>query len=211
MRRSSLLRCFVLACLCGMSAMAAAQQITPTAMAYRAPLIRVAHAEWGLGAPVATFAAQIQQESGWNPNAVSKVGAQGMAQFMPATAKWWCEKMKMQPADCMPTNPTWAMRSLVQYNLWLYNQIRATDHCQRMAMTLSAYNGGLGWVFKDKKLAFSTGLNPQIWFGQVELANAGRSAANYKENRDYPKRILLKYEPRYLSWGRGSCVSEVYP
>ena len=30
-------------------------------------------------------AAQLAQESGWNPNATSPAGAQGIAQFMPAT------------------------------------------------------------------------------------------------------------------------------
>lgn len=188
-----------------------AQEIPRSALRHKANLTRIAHAEWGLDAPIATFAAQIQQESGWNSQAVSRVGAKGMAQFMPVTATWWCSKNNISVINCQPTNPIWAMRSLVQYDLWLYKQIRAVDHCQQMAMTLSAYNGGLGWVFKDKNRAFGEGLNPHIYFNQVELVNAGRSTANFKENRDYPKRILLKYEPRYLSWGRGSCVNEVGP
>ena len=33
------------------------------------------------------LAAQLQAESGFNPNAVSPAGAQGIAQFMPATAR----------------------------------------------------------------------------------------------------------------------------
>lgn len=37
------------------------------------------------GMPAAILAGQIQQESGWNPQAVSPVGAQGIAQFMPGT------------------------------------------------------------------------------------------------------------------------------
>lgn len=37
------------------------------------------------GFPVSLIAATIHQESGWDPNAVSGVGAQGLAQFMPYT------------------------------------------------------------------------------------------------------------------------------
>ncbi|MFC0349705.1 transglycosylase SLT domain-containing protein [Undibacterium danionis] len=195
--------------ICAMCFTAMAQSIPPAAFKHKADLTRIAHAEWGLDAPIATFAAQIQQESGWNSQAVSRVGAEGMGQFMPATAKWWCSKYSISVINCQPKNPIWAMRSLAQYNLWLYKQIRAVDHCQRMAMTLSGFNGGLGWVFKDKELAFSKGLNPQIYFEQVELVNAGRSTANFKENRDYPRRILFRYEALYLTWGKGSCTSEV--
>lgn len=50
---------------------------------YRAPLLRAA-ARWNVSA--ALLAAQLMAESGFDPYAVSPAGAQGIAQFMPATA-----------------------------------------------------------------------------------------------------------------------------
>jgi hypothetical protein len=50
---------------------------------FRGPLLRAA-ARWGIGAGV--LAAQLMTESNFNPYAVSPAGAQGIAQFMPATA-----------------------------------------------------------------------------------------------------------------------------
>jgi len=52
--------------------------------AYREPLRRAA-SRWSVGA--ALLAAQLQQESGFNPRSVSSAGAQGIAQFMPGTAR----------------------------------------------------------------------------------------------------------------------------
>ncbi len=43
---------------------------------------------WGLNAPVSVFAAQIHTESWWRNDTVSGAGAQGLAQFMPSTARW---------------------------------------------------------------------------------------------------------------------------
>lgn len=174
------------------------------ALQYRADVIRNARVQWGMNAPVADFAAQIHQESGWNPAARSPAGAQGMAQFMPATAQWIGDVIPAL-ADNAPYNPGWAVRALVSYDRWLWQRVPVPDSCERMAMTLSAYNGGQGWVNRDRKLAAQRGLDADRWFGQVETVNAGRSAANWRENRHYPKRILYQLAPRYLTWGGASC------
>lgn len=172
---------------------------------YRAEVIRTARAVWGMDAPVADFAGQFQQESGWNPAARSPVGAQGMAQFMPSTADWISQQF---PAlrEREPFNPSWAIRALVQYDQWLWQRVSGRDKCQRMAFALSAYNGGLGWVNRDKKLATQRGLDAGVWFDAVATVNAGRSAANWRENRGYPQRILYQNASHYLSWGGANCV-----
>jgi len=192
----------------GFFAPPAKAQIPDAAVKHRAELTRNARAVWGLDAPVATFAAQIHQESAWRPGAVSQVGAEGMAQFMPATASWIAGIYPRTLGAAAPYNPSWAMRALVQYDAWLHQRIRAASPCERLAFVLSAYNGGLGWVDRDKKLASGKGLDPLVWFGSVERVNAGRSAVNWQENRNYPQRILLHHEPLYIAagWGRGVCT-----
>lgn len=50
---------------------------------YREPILRSA-ARWGV--PAALMAGQLMAESGFDPNAGSPAGAQGIAQFMPSTA-----------------------------------------------------------------------------------------------------------------------------
>jgi len=168
-------------------------------------IVRNARLEWGLSAPVADFAAQLHQESGWRPDAVSPAGAQGLAQFMPATADWISQLMPGLNSR-EPFNPAWAIRALVSYDRWLWQRVSAANGCERMAMTLSGYNGGLGWVQRDKRLASQQGLDSTRWFGHVATVNAGRSTANWRENRHYPQRILHELAPRYLTWGGGSCV-----
>ena len=177
---------------------ACAETMPRAAVKYRAELTRIARAEWGLDAPVAVFAAQVHQESGWRPQAVSRVGAQGMAQFMPATSRWWCGIKGVK--NCAPNNPTWALRALVGYDRWLWQRLPAAAADERLAMTLAAYNGGLSWVQRDRALAVKSGDPGARWFGDIERHNAGRSPANFAENRAYPRRILHALRPLYAAW-----------
>lgn len=177
------------------------------AQQYRRDLTRIAQAEWGLDAPVATFAAQVHQESRWRFNAKSPVGAQGLGQVMPTTATWLAQVFPETLGKVEPYNPTWSLMALVSYDRWLANRIKGRNGCERHAMVLSSYNGGLGWLIRDRKMASAQGADPLTWFGSIERFNAGRSAAAFKENRGYPRLILKTFEAQYIAdgWGKGVC------
>lgn len=177
------------------------------AKSYQRLLTRSAHAYWGLNAPLATMAGQVHQESRWQDDAQSPVGAQGLAQFMPATSDWFSTLYPDAIGDNQPFNPGWALRALVLYDRWLFERVSAADICQRWAMTLSAYNGGLGWVYRDKKLASAKGADPLVWFNSIENYSRRADWAR-RENRGYVRNILTRWEPLYAAkgWGTGVCL-----
>ncbi len=182
------------------ASVAHAEGVERSAARYKAELIRIAHAEIGLDAPVAVFAAQIHQESGWNPLAVSRVGARGMAQFMPATARWWCDLNGLEAVDCQPSNPVWAMRALVGYDRWLFDRVRGASEFDRWWAALRAYNGGLGHWQREAANARPAADRAAI---DAACGSARRSPIFCPENLGYPQRILRVIQPRYLAWGRG--------
>jgi len=171
---------------------------------YQRELTRIVQQEWGLPAPVAIHAAQIQQESGWRADAESPAGAEGLSQFMPSTSEWIAE-IYPDLGAAAPYSPTWAMRAQSRYNRWHWQRIDAADICSHWALTLSAYNGGLGWVYRDQRLARAADDDPSVWFGHVERYT-NRADWARTENRDYVDRILLQYTPRYAAagWQGGS-------
>lgn len=177
-------------------------QVPAQAARYRAELVRAAHSQWGLDAPVAALAAQVHQESGWRPDAVSHVGARGMAQFMPATATWWCALNGLGAAACQPHNPTWALRAMVGYDKYLFDRtpVRYGER-DRMWVALRSYNGGLGhW---QKEAAVSGTAQPSRAQVDAACGKARRAAVHCKENLGYPHRILVVLQPRYAAWGPG--------
>ena len=183
---------------------------------HKATLVQCARLEMGLSAPVALIAAQIHQESAWRETAVSSAGAQGLAQFMPATARWLPQvapalrkgvnpEFNDMPVDKLPFSPAWALRAVCAYDRYLLQQTHgAADEGERWAFALRAYNGGLGWINKDRRKAASLGLDSGVNFGVVDTVNTGRSKANFAENTQYPRRIFA-LAPRYKAagWGHG--------
>jgi soluble lytic murein transglycosylase-like protein len=95
------------------------------------------------GLNVSLFLAQIRQESGFNPNARSCVGALGIAQIMPATARSW---------GVNPHNPYEALNGAAKAMAGYYKTYRnqGYTHSASYRMALAAYNAGPGAVHRYK-------------------------------------------------------------
>lgn len=187
---------------------AQAAGIPRAAEQHRRDLVRYARYVWGLNAPVATFAAQVHQESGWRPDARS-VCAAGLAQFTEPTARDMARMYPAELGEAAPLNPRWALRALVRYDRRIWEGMAAASACDRWAFVLAAYNGGPGWINRDRALAERHGAAPARWWGEVERFSS-RSAQAFKENRGYPRRILLVLQPLYVKagWGPGVACME---
>ncbi len=166
---------------------------------YRSLIVREAQFRFGIPAPAPVIAAQIQQESAWRPDARSPVGAQGLMQFMPATARWVDTLTAFGALD--PFNPTWSIRAGVWYDRWIYDRIRRFDsECDRWHFTLASYNGGLGWTYKRQGLSVS----PGNWAATGTI-NPGITPGNQRENQHYSERILMRHQAQFAAWGRMVC------
>ena len=193
-----LLLCLILLLACCPASMATPLPNVPPL--YRLMVEREAAELWGVHAPTARIAAQIHQESLWRPTAASRY-AHGMAQFTPATAEWIAAKFPERLGGFDPWDPAQAVRAMVVYDHWLHARVLpAASECDRWAFTLSAYNGGLGWISRDKNRASASGADPARWFGHVETHSA-RAGWALRENRSYVRRILLQLEPAYIAAG----------
>ena len=177
-----------------------AQPVPAASARYKLQLLRAAQSQWGLDAPVAALAAQVHQESAWRPEAISHVGARGLGQFMPATARWWCERTGTAAADCLPHNPTWALRAMVGYDLFLFERAPARfDRFDRLWLALRGYNGGEShWQAEARTTGQQAPGREAI---DAACGKARRSPKHCPENLGYPRRILLELQPRYAGWG----------
>lgn len=96
--------------------------------------------------PPGIFAAQIEVESSWNPTAISRAGAQGIAQFMPGTWQTWGGDFDGD-GDGSPFDPQDAMQAQVDFMCALHRQAADSGIDEDpLALALAGYNAGWGAV-----------------------------------------------------------------
>ncbi len=149
------------------------------------------------------FLAQIRQESAGNERAVSRVGARGLTQFMPATFADMVRKYPEIGAD--PFNASTSIAAQVRYMKEQYDAFALVRvPCERMGYSLSGYNGGRGYANRRLRAA----KDPQNYFSDARTINPGILASNQKENEEYAVRIVYTHQPRYVAYGLRLCIKD---
>ena len=124
--------------------------------------------------------AQGYQESQLNQNARSPVGAIGIMQVMPATGK------EMRVGDITQTDPN--IHAGVKFLRAMINEHYAKepmDPLNKGLFAFAAYNAGPGRIRQLRRLSAERGLDPNVWFNNVELLAAekiGRETVTYVSN-----------------------------
>jgi len=126
--------------------------------------------------------AQGYQESLLNQNARSPVGAVGIMQVLPSTAAG--RPLYMKNISTIDNN----VHAGVKYMRFLIDEYfnrPEIDELNRHLFALAAYNCGPGRVAQLRKKAKARGLNPNLWFDNVEVIAAqeiGRETVQYVSN-----------------------------
>jgi membrane-bound lytic murein transglycosylase MltF len=124
--------------------------------------------------------AQGYQESQLNQNAKSPVGAIGVMQVMPATAK------DMNVGDITQTEAN--IHAGIKYMRWMIDQYYGKEPMTKLDKALFAfasYNAGAGRVAQLRSEAAKRGLDPNVWFQNVEYVAAekiGQETVTYVSN-----------------------------
>lgn len=122
------------------------------------------------------------QESRLNNEARSPVGAIGVMQVMPATAAGY--PVQIENVHELEQNIHAGVKLLRFIRDDFYKK-DPMDRLNKGLMTVASYNAGPGRISRLRKKAAAEGLNPNKWFGNVELVVAreiGRETVQYVSN-----------------------------
>jgi membrane-bound lytic murein transglycosylase MltF len=126
--------------------------------------------------------AQGYQESGLDQQKRSHVGAIGVMQVMPTTAR--DKSVNIPDIEKLESN----IHAGIKYNRWVIDNFykdTAITPANRQLFAFASYNAGPGKVASLRREAKASGLDPDRWFNNVELIAAkriGRETVTYVSN-----------------------------
>lgn len=194
---------------------AVAEEVPRNAKTLLPILVQEQQTYWPALTLPSALAAQVEQESNWNPRAELKTSREygfGLSQITktarfdnfalltskhPALAEWrWDDRF----------NPRMQLRAMVLLNKDNYSQIKnAKTQADALAFSFSAYNGGLGGLNRDRAMCAAIhGCDKGRWFGHVEstsyrskIAVKGYGKSFFAINREYVRNVMIVRRTKY--------------
>ena len=121
--------------------------------------------------------AVMREESRYNPEALSYVGARGLMQVMPPTQAWIAEML----GEDIPPGDAFRPEANIRMGAWFLHFL--LDYYEDdLELVVAAYNGGAGSV--------------DGWLADPQVSNRDDLLRwiSYGETREYLSRVLLSYE-----------------
>jgi membrane-bound lytic murein transglycosylase F len=119
------------------------------------------------------LASLICQESRFDPDVESKVGAYGLMQVMPVTGRKFDIDITSSPSNNIKAGTLYINR------LQTIFELKIADPEERIKFILASYNAGPGHVLDAMKLAGKNGMNPEKWDGNVAVWLLKKSDPHY--------------------------------
>ena len=116
--------------------------------------------------------ALMYEESRFKPSARSDAGAMGLMQVLPRFTD-------LDSTEVL--TPEWNIQSGVKLLAERFRGFAYLDSLDRLALTLAAYHSGRGHLNDARLLAMEAGLDPDRWWGNVEIGLQRK-----QERRHYP-------------------------
>jgi hypothetical protein len=154
------------------------------------------------GLPLEFFTRLIRHESNFNPNSVSRAGAQGIAQFMPGTARWRGLSDPFEPTEALYESARWL------------GELR--DQFGNLGLAAAAYNAGprriREWIAGRGQLPretrayvrIITGRAAESWVGVPEEIPHDRQGPCTEATKSPPKvesHISVEENANWAPWG----------
>lgn len=122
------------------------------------------------------LAAQIAQESQFDPEARSWAGAFGLMQLMPQTAAQFGVDSSSSIEE--------QIRAGIHYLMWLntYWENEIPDDEERIKFVLASYNVGLGHVIDARNLTEQHGGDSMVWYNHVDYYLLNKSKDEFRDS-----------------------------
>lgn len=118
------------------------------------------------------LASLIYQESGFQPDVKSWVGAYGLMQLMPSTAEMYGIDTNSSPREHIIAG--------VKFLKWIDRQLpKDIDEEERIKFILASYNAGIAHVYDARRLAEKYNKDPNIWQDNVDYYLLNKSKPRF--------------------------------